>query len=679
MVGPMNVRMENINQDSTPLNYVSFLTHTKRPKHRNADQDSLHSVSSVRSVVSTMSSLWSNLGMSSNSEQKEEKRAALEKEDLKYLYSAMTKIPALKFALDHRIRRIKGYEEFPFDTAVPVWAFKNLSVLEIVDLDFRSFFGWDRLAEQLRSLTLKRAGIEDLTDLLTNIVLDDMDKRRRRSAKSPASPVMAFSPPTQRKAELARPPSNVDNQWKDVQRNSSDASTEGSAADSRPGTQHRLSSASPTRANNSRRGSAQLLGQKQGVKIRRSSSSSSSNAKHTPHTSSSNLLGFGIPPTLKWRFLRHLSVADNGLTSISASSIYSLAQTLQSLDLSANLFTEVPDSLSILTSLRALNLSGCMIESLNSLSRNPLPAITVLNLRSNRLRSVAGIDKLYSLERLDLRCNFLTDPTELARLTGMPDFKDVYIAKNPFTKSHSNHRPQIFNLFRRTPGYTEDISIDSTGPRYNERKYLVERVPERTSVPVVKPPPEDDANDDNDDDDSRTVEAEVTTPRKSFAESSRQMSEPETPQTPTGKAVAKAKRKGARRRIVDMSQEQSPKSPMSSRSYVASPDAIFVTALQTPTTIRAVTQDHDDETPSVPGAEETDSKMTTPTSPLPVTPGPEDGLRAGRPDLSLTSEQYRSRIEGLKQEYGSGWLTAFNNEPNPFYHEPTSTPPGAVR
>jgi hypothetical protein len=47
----------------------------------------------------------------------------------------------------------------------------------ICHVDFRQFYSWDRIADQLRSLTLKD---EDPTDLLVNIVLDGMDKRRRR-------------------------------------------------------------------------------------------------------------------------------------------------------------------------------------------------------------------------------------------------------------------------------------------------------------------------------------------------------------------------------------------------------------------------------------------------------------------------------------------------------------------
>ncbi|TKA69729.1 hypothetical protein B0A49_09250 [Cryomyces minteri] len=395
-----------------------------------------------------MSSMWSSFGLSSNSAAKIEKQNAAIKEDLKYLYSAFTKIPCLSLAPDHKARLIEGYEEFPFDTAVPLFAFKNLSALEICDIDFRQFFGWDRLAEQLRSLTVKRGQVDDLTDLLVNVVLDDIDKRRR---------------------------------------------------------------------------------------------------------STSNLLSLGVIPASKWRFLRHLSLADNGLTSISSSSLAPVASILQSLDLSSNLFTEISESLASLVSLRALNLSTCMIESLHSLARNPLPAITTLNLRSNRLSSLAGIQRLFSLERVDLRDNKLSDPTELARLTGIPDLQEIYVTRNPFTRTHANYRVTIFNLFRMTPGYSEDIIIDSTGPSYNERRQLVDRAPEAASVPIMRPLVQEDGTPPpiarKDELADTSAHDEVVDPRRQHSSAQRTRSE--------YGANTQRRRRGPKRRIVELSQPES--------------------------------------------------------------------------------------------------------------------------
>jgi Leucine rich repeat len=503
-VGAMNVRLENINNDSSSA-YVSFLNQPRRSRG-GGDRDSIHSVSSVRSVMSGMSAIWSSFGIGSKefSAKSEKAKAALET-DLKYLYSAFTKIPCLRLAPDRRARLIRGYEEFPLDTAVPLHAFKNLSALEIIDIDFRSFYGWDRLSEQLRTLTLKRAKINDPTDLLTKIVLDDVDKRRRRSSKSHPSPIPGGSmTPTPYKYDDA----SSNSHHKPISAPGSPSPGSNMATSTSPksipmvrgGSEgergHR--SYSPTRPQTSasrhhhhhhhhhhqnRHSRAQSIN-----KIARSSSGSSNSSEVSLHgnRSSSNLLNGVLPPT-KWRFLRHLGLADNSLTSLPSDCFMPVANTLHSLDLSSNLFAEIPDSLPSLVALHALNLSNCMINSLRSIAKNPLPAITALNLRGNRLSSLAGIDRLLSLERVDLRDNNLTDPSEIARLTGLPEIREIWVSGNPFTKTHSGYRVTIFNLFRSTPGYSEDIVIDSSGPGFTERKQLVDRVAEPESAPVVRP------------------------------------------------------------------------------------------------------------------------------------------------------------------------------------------------
>ncbi|EFX00604.1 leucine rich repeat domain containing protein [Grosmannia clavigera kw1407] len=530
-VGPMGIRIENLHDAAASSNYVSFLSQSQRSKTHGSDVGSIRSVSSIRSVMSGMSALWASFGIGSSiSAARTERQKAAVQADLKYLYSAFTKIPCLRLAPDWRARLIQGYEEFPFDSAVPLYVFKNVQALEVCDMDFRQFFGWDRLAEQLRSLTLKRASIEDPAEILVDIVLDDMDKRRRRTSKSQASPTngplssssmgLGTSPrrrsPSLHHAELRKSASmpgspdprgsGVDirvgsvisepipdgdehsEQISDGDRPSLGRSNSDDAAPGKPASRPR--SHSPRRSSSSRNGGTTYV--RVSHKVSRSGSGSShsslSDSWHNRRGSSSNLLSVGVIPAFKWRFLKHFSIADNSLTTIPALSLAPLSNTLHSLDLSSNLFTQIPDSLATLTALRALNLSHCMIDSLHSLIRYPLPAITALNLRDNRLQSIAGIEKLYSLERLDLRDNNLTDPMEVARLTGIPEIREVWVGGNPFTRTHRDYRITIFNLFRKTPGYTEDILIDASGPSYTEKKYLVDRAPLAPAVPVIKPP-----------------------------------------------------------------------------------------------------------------------------------------------------------------------------------------------
>ncbi|KAF7531826.1 hypothetical protein G7054_g8515 [Neopestalotiopsis clavispora] len=687
-VGPMKVRLENLHDASSSANYVSFLDPSQRT--RSADVVSIRSVSSVRSVMSGMSALWASFGIGSGiSAAREEKQKAALAADLKYLYSAFTKIPCLRLAPDWRARLIRGYEEFPFDSAVPLYVFKNLQALEISGIDFRQFFGWDRMADQIRSLTLKRASIDDPADILIDIVLDDMDKRRRRTSKSQHSPTIANpSPrrsPTLQYAELHRsgstpgspvPRSSLgDFQVGSVGTDSSSPSGSRRPSVARieteeprsPAKSGRPRSHSPPRPISSRTHTAPATS-RHSYKVRRSGSGSShsslSDSWHNPRNSASNLLAMGVLPASKWRFLKHLSLADNSLTSVSATSLAPLSNTLYSLDLSTNLFTQIPDSLATLTALRALNLSNCMIDSLHSLTRNPLPAITALNLRANRLQSIAGVEKLYPLERLDLRDNRLTDPMELARLTGIPDIREIWVEGNPFTRTHRDYRITIFNLFRMTPGFTEDVIIDASGPTYSEKRYLVERVAVPAAVPVVKPPvPEVPAVD-------------VSKPTIIY-------DAPKEPAVlrkdrPQPKAVASEndvgsarRRRTPKRRIVDLATSDSAKANSQSMDIKE-----FAAGAAIPTA-GADTHYRISQSPETPKSSYTDSRLP-PLPTLSEVPRIDTGISGPAPSLSSQSlqrstsdentdwstsgEMYRQKIETLRGQVGNGYLSVLNEE-----------------
>ena len=694
-VGPMNVRLENLHADTSAANYVSFLSQSQRPKGRGSDNGSIHSVSSVRSVMSGMSSLWSNFGLGAGgaAARTEKQRIAIEA-DLKYLYSAFTKIPCLRLAPDRRARLIEGYEEFPFDSAVPLLAFKNISALEISDIDIRQFFGWDKLSEQLRSLTVKRAGVDDAADLLINIVLDDMDKRRRRSSKAQMSPTTTWatssSPkrsPTIPHAELVKsnsaPGSPDDRTHIDEDEIRGPSLLRSGSDGAKSPTKGRPRSNSPVRPNSSRTPSTHghLRGS---YKVKRSGSGSSHSSMsenwHNPRGSSSNLLSMGILPSSKWRFLKHLSLADNGLTSISAASLTPLANTLHSLDLSSNLFAQIPDCLASLTSLRALNLSNCMIDSLHSLTRNPLPAITALNLRSNRLISLAGVERLFPLERLDLRDNRIPDPTELARLTGIPEIREIWVLGNPFAKTHGNYRVTIFNLFRQTPGYTDDVLIDTYGPGYTERRNLVERATERPIPSVMKPPPPDyglppvDVN--------KPIIDYPTAKETGSLRRERPIPAATTSEINTS-STSQRKRRTPKRRIVDLStSDTSPTKPQthsqpsvrfsteevklattgSDSGYGISPDPSPKT-IPSYAPVSRQTQSQTDisrlDTPVVvEGLPQLPPINTMTNNPPPIKPSPSSDAQ----DWKVSGELYKKKLEALRSEVGNGWLSVLSEE-----------------
>ncbi|PFH60003.1 hypothetical protein XA68_11586 [Ophiocordyceps unilateralis] len=667
-VGPMKVRLEDLHDSSSTI-YVSFLGNTGRSRSRSSDVGSIHSVSSMRSVMSGMSALWTSFGIGASiSAARTERHKAAIQADLKYLYSAFTKIPCLRLAPDWRARMIKGYEEFPFDSAVPLYVFKNLQALEIRNLDFRQFFGWDRLADQLRSLSLRRAGIEDPADILIDIVLDDMDKRRRRSSKSQASPTATLvansSPrrsPTIPHLELVRAasaPGSPDTRSaladlrvgsmtpSDPAVEDTDASDAGRTPVARddadghrrsPTRRARPRSNSPTRPASSRNYSSNI---RSSQRIRRSGSGSSHSSMsdswhYHARGSSGNLLAMGVLPSTKWRFLRHLSLADNALTSIPQASLAPLSNTLRSLDLSSNLFSQIPDSLATLTALRALNLSNCMIDSLHSLTRSPLPAMTALNLRANRLRSLAGVEKLCPLERLDLRDNQLTDPRELARLTGMPDLREIWVEGNPFTRTHKNHHVIIFNLFRSTPGYTVDLIIDGRGPSYSERRQLVERAPIPDSVPVVKPKAPDAP---------AVVDVGKAVPSEASVGSARR------------------RNKASKRRIVDLASGD-----------VSLPPLAVDTGAQTAEDATKVDVSEVSPSDGYRTSRPTESVLLPPVRLSPSGESGGAGRRAadvgsGLPadadpqDWDVSGEIYRRRIQNLRDRVGSGYLSVLSEE-----------------
>lgn len=703
-VGPMKIRLENLHDTSASANYVSFLGQSQRSKSRGSDVGSIRSVSSIRSVMSGMSALWTSFGIGSSiSAARTERQKAAIQNDLKYLYSAFTKIPCLRLAPDWRARLIKGYEEFPFDSAVPLYVFKNVQALEVSDIDFRQFFGWDKLSEQLRSLTIKRAGLDDPADILIDIVLDDMDKRRRRTSKGQASPTTQWTPgasghrrsptvsntdlhkstsapgsPGARRSTTDLPVGSLNSDLGDQEPSSAPDSRRPSIAridsddlkiatkDTRP------RSHSPRRPTSSRNGSANVRGS---YKVRRSGSGSShsslSDSWHNSRGSSSNLLSMGILPASKWRFLKHLSLTDNSLTSIPASSLAPLANSLHSLDLSSNLFTQIPDSVATLTALRALNLAHCMIDSLHSLTRNPLPAITALNLRANRLQSLAGIEKLFPLERLDLRDNRLTDPMELARLTGIPEIREIYVEGNPFTRTHRDYRITIFNLFRKTPGYTEDITIDATGPSYSEKRYLVERAAEPPAVPVVKPAPlEIPAVD------VSKPAIVYDAPLKEPAVLRKERPLPKTASSEVNTSSTR-RRRAPKRRIVDLATNDIPipqAKPVDHHIPTMKDTAVFDSDYNYHPSQPSDTQ----RTPQTSFSESSFPNTQGPapevpridTSVIPQLP-PIYGSPDNNVDWDVGGELYRRKIEALRDKVGSGYLSVLSEEG----WDPASRPP----
>lgn len=133
-----------------------------------------------------------------------------------------------------------------------------------------------------------------------------------------------------------------------------------------------------------------------------------------------------------WTQLKMLSLSDNSLTTLDHEPTQ-LLRSLTHLNLSSNLLIDTPASLATLYNLSSLNLSHNMISFTTGIY-TVLGNIQELDLRGNRLTMLAGIDRLWALERLDVRDNRIEDVDEVGRLTALPNIYDIWVDGNPFTK-----------------------------------------------------------------------------------------------------------------------------------------------------------------------------------------------------------------------------------------------------
>jgi Leucine-rich repeat (LRR) protein len=133
-----------------------------------------------------------------------------------------------------------------------------------------------------------------------------------------------------------------------------------------------------------------------------------------------------------WPCLKMLSLADNSITTLEQEPLQ-YVQSLTHLNLSSNLLIDIPAALASLYNLSSLNVSYNMISFTTSIN-TVLGNIQELDLRGNRLTLLAGLDRLWALERLDVRDNRIDDAGEIGRLTALPNIHDIWVEGNPFTK-----------------------------------------------------------------------------------------------------------------------------------------------------------------------------------------------------------------------------------------------------
>lgn len=133
---------------------------------------------------------------------------------------------------------------------------------------------------------------------------------------------------------------------------------------------------------------------------------------------------------LRFANLRHLSLHNTSLITLPTIPLSHLT----SLDLSHNLLNAIPTALSVLPSLRSLNLANNLITSVRN-APSCLADVQSLNLSHNRIDCLVGLERVLSLERIDVRSNDLPDVSEVGRLAVLPQMREVWCVDNGFDQS----------------------------------------------------------------------------------------------------------------------------------------------------------------------------------------------------------------------------------------------------
>ncbi|OCH84661.1 hypothetical protein OBBRIDRAFT_798890 [Obba rivulosa] len=408
-VGSLDVKVES---PARPMNYINVFPHPDR-------SDTL-SLASFRSSLSAVSRLSLGAGWWGRPPP-----PSVDAE-LKYIYSCFTKLPALSLHAPESKQIAELTNEAPNDNAVPLDAFKNLQTLQCEDVDPRTLLGWDRLAESLRSLTIKRSGLEDVSDVFIGAVADDQAHRDGR-VSSIRERRLSHAPSRQLSFSGTRLPESVPEDAEDA----------------------------PVSVHNT--------------------------PKVPSPTELPSPAELPSPISSKWDFLRHLSLSDNALTFLPTTFLPCLTS-LTHLDLSSNLLVSVPPGLSALYNLVSLNLSDNMIDSVLGIY-TMLGQVLYLNLSRNRLESICGLERLLALERVDLRSNLIEESAEVGRLATLPNITEIWVEGNPLAELEEGYRIRCFDYFWKEG---KSVLLDGSPPGFYEKRYLTS--PPAEQMTSTRPP-----------------------------------------------------------------------------------------------------------------------------------------------------------------------------------------------
>ncbi|KAF8937915.1 hypothetical protein BGZ58_001940 [Dissophora ornata] len=319
--------------------------------------------------------------------------------------------------------------------------FSSLTHLELHKIPPRSVDGWEVLMPTLKSLVVIQAGMGDVYDVLVTAVVESERRRRQRISKERNRAVLI----RQEHKESMKDASTI---TKGRRLGSSGSSSPGSSGSSSAENSQTTSAPSPSLVEG-----ADSMGEDEESILK-----------------SINM----------WPVLRHLSASDNALPELKNQETFSYAQAIVTLDLSHNLLNAPPQSLIHLHNLHNLNLSFNMVSSVQAIS-HVLGNIAVLDLRGNRLESLCGLERLWNLEKVDVRENELKEAAEVGRLAALPGIREVWAEMNPFCDNQPKYRLEILGVFKANG---HDLLLDGTFASFTEKRSIASLSPSSYSTTI---------------------------------------------------------------------------------------------------------------------------------------------------------------------------------------------------
>ncbi|KAH9445655.1 hypothetical protein KEM48_004550 [Puccinia striiformis f. sp. tritici PST-130] len=368
-------------------------------------------------TTSSSSILWSTISSTLTSLAFQQQSDDDHTQKLEYLYSVFTRLSSLEITpsstpsnsvrsydpstrIIEPIVLLEGYEDLPKPRSrVSLSPFKSLWSCYIDHLDPRLFSGWFSVSINLRKLEIRDSGIADFDMFFIETILLDYQAAAGSAPKTDSNVDSS---------ELGRDDDEEQVKPSEEQLNSQDEEEE----------------------------------------------------HHETGREESTLL-LANYPCHSWTFLNHLCLSNNQLTFMSNRSLIALSS-LKSIDLSNNLFVNIPEGFRFIPNLKSVNLAFNMIDSLDNIGRC-LANVKSLNLSNNRISSLSGIQGLNSIERLDLRVNQIQDIQELKTLSDSNSLTNLWVSSNPCIQQQQQQdwRDVIFAYFQTRKDPSIDLKIDN--------------------------------------------------------------------------------------------------------------------------------------------------------------------------------------------------------------------------